>query len=393
MTEPDEKVRRLREEWMLAPFRAQLAMVRIASTVHTDRTIPRDHLESVLNELHDLDDELNERADAGDFSSRGRLVLGNDVAIYLNARRGAKRDFDLRLDEAQGRLKRGIAHLDVDDPDIWRLRVREAEARASLPSLRKQALDDLERLLLEAGYPDERNYRISIHAMNLAVKLRADDDDERAKRSLAIVEEEVAWRAERYSALHPFTLVARANHTLYSLTRLEYAADDNPVLSDEQVAQAHAVIESARQLHADRSLLLGERSASAVRALAYQARALRLCGEHEQSRAIATEAYALRGDDPETLRDDELPPILQICIASALQARREIALRNAQLARQRGEEETSRAELRRADDLTREIIERLDAADDVLGHQVPYRRWVERSKEIRAAAQRVGGGT
>jgi hypothetical protein len=378
-------MRRLREEWELAPHRAELSMVRVASAVHTDRTIPRDHLDTVLFAIFDLDNTLDDTAGGAHYSSRGRFVLGNDVAIHLNARRGQQRPFDQRLREAQDRLRRGLKELDHDDTEVWRLRVREAEARASLPDLREQALVDLDRLLAEEGYPERRNYRLSLHAMNLAVKLRFDDDDARAERSEQIVKAEAAWRTQRYSARHPFTLVARANHVLYTLTRLEFAAD-RTFLSPAQSEQVRTVIAGAISLHADRAALLGERSSSAVRALSFQARALRLLGDHDRSLAIAAEAYALRGDDPETSRDDEVPAILHICIASALQARREVALRNADLARRKGDGATDDLESRRATRLAQEVIEHLDAADDVLTHQVPYRHWLERSRKIRASA-------
>ena len=386
MNDVTERMRRLREEWALAPHRAALSMTRVASAVHTDRTIPRDHLETVLVAIYELDSKLDHAGGGADYSSRGRFVLGNDVAIYLSARRGQQRPFDQRLREAQARLRRGLKKLDHDDPAVWSLRVREAEARASLPDLREQALVDLDRLLVEAGYPEQRNYRLSLHAMNLAVKLRADDDDARARRSERIVEAEAAWRTQRYSARHPFTLVARANHVLYTLTRLEYAAD-RALLSPVQSEQVRTVIEDAVSLHAHRAELLGERSSSAVRALSFQARALRLLGDHERSRAIAAEAYALRGDDPETSRDDEVPAILQICMASALQARREVALRNADLARRKGDWATEELERRRATRLAQEVVEQLNAADDVLTHQVPYRHWLERSRKIRASAR------
>jgi hypothetical protein len=385
MVDVTERMRRLREEWELAPHRAALSMARVASAVHTDRTIPRDHLDTVLDAIHDLGSKLDHAAGGADYSTRGRFVLGNDVAIFLNGRRGRQRPFDQRLREAQDRLRRGLGELDHDDPEIWRLRVREAEARASLPDLREQALVDLDRLLAEAGYPEQRNYRLSLHAMNLAVKLRADDDDARAERSEQIVEAEAAWRRQRYSARHPFTLVARANGVLYTLTRLEYAAD-RALLSPAQSEQVRAVVADAASLHAHRAELLGERSSSAVRALSFQARALRLLGDHERSRAIAAEAYALRGDDPETSRDDEVPAILQICMASAVQARREVALRNADLARRKSDWATDELERGRATRLAQEVVERLDAADDVLAHQVPYRHWVERSRRIRASA-------
>lgn len=380
-----ERMRRLREEWELAPHRASLSMVRIASAVHTDRTIPRDHLDTVLDAIHDLDDRLDEPAAHARYSSRGRLVLGNEVAIYLNARRGRQRDFEQRLQEARGRLRRGCEELGDEDPELWRLRVREAEARTYLPELRDEALDDLERLLAEAGYPERRNYRLSLHAMNLAVKLRGNGDNDAARsgKSARIIEAESAWRTQRYSAHHPFTLVARANHLLETLTRLESEAD-RAALSPTQLKQVREIVEDARLLHADRAELLGERSSSAVLTLSYQARALRLLGDHERSHAIASEAYALRGDDPETSRDNTLPAILRICIANGLQSRREVALRNAFLARQKGDGATGALESERAARLAREVIEHLEAIDDVLAHQRPYRHWLERSRKIRA---------
>jgi len=398
MTDPDgcspemhDAEARLREELHLAPYRAQLTMLRLAAGVRTERVTVRDHLEDVLDALHDLDEKIADDTLRGRLSSRGRLVLRNDLQIYLSGKRGMKRPYDLRHREALKRLEVAESALSTDDPELWRLRIREAEARAALPDQRKDGIADIRHLLEKKDYPKKWNFLLSLHAMNLAVRLRSDDDDAVAASALEILEREIGQRTERYTAKHPFTLVARANRILHQLHRLEMS-HDRRALTATEVTQARALIEDAGALHADRVEALGERSGPAIRSLAHQARALRLAGEHEESRAVAATAYALRGDDPETARDDEVPAILQILMAGALSKRRQTAMANAALlCRQPAAPTVSPQQLRaavdneiaRAQQMREEILARLASAEDVLGHQVPYRRWMARASKIR----------
>jgi len=270
--------------------------------------------------------------------------------------------------------------------------MREAESRARIPLERPQALKDIRTLLDAAGHPERTSFELSIHAMNFAVLLRIDEDVNLQHEAEDITDREATRRREIYGAEHPFTLVAEAHRLVLKLGRLERSHDAGPLGQIER-SRAEQLATEVHRLHKRRSAVLGERHGGTVMALGYEARALRLSGGHEESRALAVRALAQRGVDQDTNRDDTLPPILRIVIADALAFRFHEADMNAIAAEARLRQENNpqlrrplakaaTQERERANVVRAEILTLISEATKVLGHQQSQRIWMERAEAI-----------
>lgn len=396
VTERDVTIARLHEELDVAPLRARFVMSRLAMSVRTMRVPVRDGIEALLEKvLADEDSNL----------SRAQFLLGDEIGRYLAPRRGQQRSSQQRAAEAAMRLRRAREVLGNDEA-IWRYEMREAFARALMLEGRGAALGDMWSLLQAAGYPERRNFQLSIHAMNLAVQLSRTDDDANQRAAKEILDQEAKWRTEQFGADHPFTLVAEANRIVHVLQMLE-RIHDSRTLSQADISDAQTLAQAGRELHDRRVAVLGERHPATTRALSYEARALRILGMLEDSRAQAERVLSQRGIDPETLRDDDLPAIMSVLIADALVNRYAIALGNARRADAEIEkisaggrdrwperrvddvlrrlERTRLLEFDRANQTAAEIEELLNRVTQTLSHQEQFFRWIDRAAATREA--------
>jgi hypothetical protein len=397
--------------------RAELTALKVAWTTGGHRDIVRDRLDALIEGLVGAMPSPESASQSGFPSAEtgtGALLLAITVDRYRSDISTRKRPTAEVITASVARHAAAARRLPASDSRLRMLHERVLINRGGDRELLDDAIADLTQSLRERGYeppvaqppsargrgkspaPQQMNFVTSLHALSLGSLHRRRGGNADQALASAIIDETAAWRTDRYGSQHPFTLVAEGHRVLAALAPLERALDTRPLTADETATALH-VGDLAHRLEVARAGVLGARHMATVRALSYQARALRLSEDPVAASSAAERALAA-AESAQAKKYHELPPIMKVIVAEAcalgsMQAKSsavELGHAHARYARspQHADQaaqirSTIEAERERAGEERRRALRLLDEAEEALEHQRSVALWLTRLRVLR----------
>ncbi|MGC0368847.1 hypothetical protein [Microbacterium sp. SLBN-111] len=366
----------MRRTLLAAPLTAMYAAARIAIQVRTDSDVVLNHLDAA-NRTHFGDTPEAQRGRTG-------VLLGMRIQNWLYTRGVERRTAERRRADLRLRAESAQTLLGEDDSHVrayWESYYLEL-ARES--ATRDEAIAAYRLSLARRGWRNVRdplNFRLSLATQNLATMLRRSDDPGDWAEGERITAVNAEWRQATFGARHPFTLVAEGNRVLNVLYRLEETADDGEFGPVDRRA-ARKVMRDATELYRNRKDVLGVHHGGTVKAMSYQARALRLLDNAQEARALAERALA-HYLTYSSKNDTTLTAVLRVIAAEGYAAEAEEAQRNVREASERGAMTAVKTEIARAAKVWQTVDAMLDLAEADLVRWASRAVWLARLQKVR----------
>ena len=367
------RIAEMRRTLAVAELSAIFAAAKVAIQVRTDSDTILNHLEVFARAVYGGTPE----SDLGEIG----LILKLNIESWLATRRDDPRTPEQRRDDVRRRAERAQAVLGPNHHRVrnfWESHFLE-EGRET--ERYREAVESFRASLARRGWPGRTDFRSSLSSQNFATMLRRSDDPAEVSEGEAITAANAAWRAENYGVAHPFTMVAEGNRLLNALSRVE-SAHDRDGRDGVDRPQVEEILRDAKRLTASRKLVLGVHHGGTVKALSYQARALRLLAQHERARALAEEARAYYMKHS-SKTDTSLTGILGILEAEGHAVEACAAAENSAIARSVGSLVVAREEQERARALWQLVSSLLDDAEADVSRWASERVWLTRLDALR----------
>lgn len=380
-----ERMGEMRHTLAAAQLSAVFATARIAIQVRTDSDVVLGHLDTA------------NRTYFGDIpeARRGRtgVLLGMSIQTWLDTRGTERRTAERRLTDLRMRAERAETLLGADEPQVrnfWEAYFLELAREGTTLN---EAIEALRASLTQRGWHshhDPLDFRLSLATQNLATVLRRSDKPSDRAEGERLTAMNAEWRTKTFGARHPFTLVSEGNRLLDVLHRLEEIADGGEFGPTDRRA-TKKVMDDAVDLYRNRKEVLGVHHGGTVKAMMYQARALRLLGNAEEARAAAERALA-HYLTYSAKNDTTVTAVLRVIAAEGYAAEAEEAQRTVREASEHGAVDAVKTEVERAVKVWQTIDAMLDLAEADLVRWPSQAPWLTRLQSVRTrrAASTVG---